>query len=73
MKRHLKNLVMKLMEKHQVKRKRTFDDNLPPLNQEIENSKPTSEELHRRPTDYDDSIPKPDPTPYHNEKKCVNL
>ncbi|MEB6611402.1 iron transporter [Staphylococcus pasteuri] len=50
-------------------KKRTFDDNLPPLNQEIENSKPTSEELHRRPTDYDDSIPKPDPTPYHNEKE----
>ena len=24
--------------------------------------------MHRRPTDYDDSIPKPDPTPYHNEK-----
>lgn len=39
------------------------------MNQEIENSKPTSEELHRRPTDYDDSIPKPDPTPYHNEKE----
>ena len=41
---------------------------MPPINQELDKTEQTTEEKHRRPTDYDDSIPKPDPTPYHNEK-----
>lgn len=45
-----------------------YEDTLPPINQELDKTEQTTEEKHRRPTDYDDSIPKPDPTPYHNEK-----
>ncbi|OLS06929.1 iron transporter [Staphylococcus epidermidis] len=49
-------------------KKKKYEDTLPPINQNLEKTEQTTEEMHRRPTDYDDSIPKPDPTPYHNEK-----
>lgn len=51
-----------------TEKKKKYEDTLPPINQELDKTEQTTEEKHRRPTDYDDSIPKPDPTPYHNEK-----
>lgn len=51
-----------------TEKKKKYEDTLPPINQELDKIEQTTEEKHRRPTDYDDSIPKPDPTPYHNEK-----
>ncbi|AGZ24460.1 MULTISPECIES: hypothetical protein [Staphylococcus] len=51
-----------------TEKKKKYEDTLPPINQELDKTEQTTEEMHRRPTDYDDSIPKPDPTPYHNEK-----
>lgn len=51
-----------------TEKKKKYEDTLPPINQELDKTEQTKEEMHRRPTDYDDSIPKPDPTPYHNEK-----
>ncbi|MFD8016388.1 iron transporter [Staphylococcus warneri] len=51
-----------------TEKKKKYEDTLPPINQELDKTEQTTEEKHRRPTDYDDSIPKPDPTLYHNEK-----